>query len=295
MNIRHLEYIIAVSEHKSFIKAAEACYVSQPALSMQIKKLEDQLGVIIFERQHKQVLVTDAGKIILEKSKEIIQSVNDLTLLAKSLNEPLSGILKMGLFPTISQYILPDLLSLMQKKLPNLKLHPIEEKTPQIEAMLQSGQIDCAILAAPIDTKLFHFVSLFKDALYVALPKGHRLAKEKRISIDQLVEEPLLLLEDGHCLRTQTLAFCAQSDYPLNLERSATSLESLRHMVIASLGITVIPEIAIRFAPYQSKDIIYVPFEKPEPYREIGLVFRKSYSNQQLEETLTQLLIEHFK
>lgn len=293
MNIRDLEYIIAVSEQKSFIKASEVCFVSQPALSMQIKKLEDELDVILFERQYKTVILTEAGKAIVEKAKIILAEVNNLKQLAKSFHSPLSGILKMGLFPTIAQYILPDILKIFQKDLPDLLLHPVEEKTPIIEKMLNSGEIDCAILASPVDEHLFSFNPIFKDQLYAAVPAKHKLANEKTINLNQLTKEPLLLLEEGHCLRSQTLSFCAQSEHPLNINRTTTSLESLRHMVLAGFGVTIIPEIAIKGALFNSDQIRYISFDKAS-FRQIGLVFRKTNPNKLLETKLTESLKKYF-
>ncbi|MCF6776332.1 LysR substrate-binding domain-containing protein [Thiotrichales bacterium 19X7-9] len=294
MNIRDLEYIVAIADEKSFIKASQLCFVSQPALSMQVKKLEDQLGVVLFERQHKNILLTEAGEIIVNKARAILQSVNDLKLVAKSYHQPLKGVLKFGLFPTIAQYILPDLLEVFQNNFSGMQLHPVEEKTPLIELQLKEGQLDCALLAAPVDEQIFKFIPLFDDYLVAAVPKGHTLTKLKQITLKDLVEEPLLLLEEGHCLRTQALEFCAQSEHPFNIDRTTTSLESLRHMVASGLGVTVIPEVAIKYSPYQSDKIHYIPFKAPKPYRKVGLVFRKSHPNYILHNTLSEKLIRHF-
>ncbi|MCF6766214.1 LysR substrate-binding domain-containing protein [Thiotrichales bacterium 19S3-7] len=294
MNIRDLEYIVAVAEEKSFVKASQLCFVSQPALSMQVKKLEDQLGIVIFERQHKQVLLTKAGDVIVTKAKEVLQQVNDLKLIAKRFVQPLKGVLKFGLFPTIAQYILPDLLEVLQNNFSDMQLHPVEEKTPIIEAQLKEGNLDCALLAAPVDERIFRFIPLFDDYLFAAVPKMHPLTELKQVSLKDFAEEPLLLLEEGHCLRTQALEFCAKSEHPFNINRTTTSLESLRHMVASGLGVTVIPEIAIKYSPYQSQQIAYIPFSSPKPFRKIGLVFRKSHPNHTLQEQLSKKLIEHF-
>ncbi|PCI72455.1 MAG: DNA-binding transcriptional regulator OxyR [Piscirickettsiaceae bacterium] len=289
MNLRDLSYIVAVAELKSFVKAADRCFVSQPTLSMQIKKLEESLGVKIFERNNKRVLITDIGADIISKAKLILQNADDITELANNAQQPLAGNLRLGAFPTLAAYILPDLVPLIKNELPDLRLILIEEKTDTLIKQLKDGEIDAALLAAPIKSDALTFTTLFDDAFKLAVSSQHHLSNKSTVTPADIIGEPLLLLDEGHCLRDQALQFCQLNGAKEEQNVRATSLETLRQMVRANTGITFIPEVAIRDTD-NDNNIQYIPFEKPQPKRTICLVWRKTSPKKQLMDLLTQLL-----
>lgn len=272
MNIRDLKYLVAVADFKSFRKAADATFVSQPTLSMQIKKLEEFLQVTLIERTNKKVLITPIGQEIVDKSRKILSEVDSITDLAKASKNPLEGELKLGAFPTIAPYLFPKVISDINKKLPAIKLLLVEEKTESLITKLKAGKIDVAFLALPIHENELETKHVFTEDFYLAVPKSRALAKKKSVTIKDIEDEKLMLLEDGHCLRDQALEVCANTGAMEDKSFRATSLETLRSMVSAGSGITLMPELAIR----DDKNITYIPFANPKPHREIGLVWRKS-------------------
>ena len=303
MNLRDLKYIVAVAETKSFVKAAEQCFVSQPTLSMQIKKLENSLNIKIFERNNKHVLVTEIGKQVIETAKRILQDAEHISILAKHEQDPFAGDFTLGAFPTIAPYILPKLIPLIKKKLPNLRLILIEEKTDILLHKLKTGLIDAALLAGPLHDESLIAEKLFDDEFKLAVATNHPLAEQTIINPDELTNQPLLLLDEGHCLRDQALQFCQLSgiDEEQNVipdeidvyfieEQNvrATSLETLRQMVIAGTGITFMPTIAIQ---NNDDNIRYIPFEEPKPKRTIYLVSRQTNPRTELIKQLKNLCV----
>ncbi|WP_020162702.1 LysR substrate-binding domain-containing protein [Cycloclasticus pugetii] len=288
MNLRDLKYIVAVAETKSFVKAAEQCFVSQPTLSMQIKKLENSLNIKIFERNNKHVLVTEIGKQVIETAKRILQDAEHISILAKHEQDPFAGDFTLGAFPTIAPYILPKLIPLIKKKLPNLRLILVEEKTDILLHKLKTGLIDAALLAGPIHDESLIAENLFDDEFKLAVATNHPLAEQTIINPDELTNQPLLLLDEGHCLRDQALQFCQLSGIDEEQNVRATSLETLRQMVIAGTGITFIPTIAIQ---NNDDNIRYIPFEEPKPKRTIYLVSRQTNPRTELIKQLKNLCV----
>jgi len=288
MNLRDLKYIVAVAETKSFVNAAEKCFVSQPTLSMQIKKLEAFLNVKIFERNNKRILVTGIGQQIIETARRILQDAEHIKALAKNEQDPFAGNFTLGAFPTLAPYILPKLIPLIKEELPKLRLILVEEKTNMLLQQLKEGLIDAALLAGPIDDDMLLMEKLFDDEFKLAIAKNHPLAKQTIISPDELIGQPLLLLDEGHCLRDQALQFCQLNDVDEEQNVRATSLETLRQMVIAGTGITFMPNIAIQ---NNNDNICYIPFEEPQPKRTIYLVSRKTNPRTKLMEQLKELII----
>ncbi len=272
MNIRDLEYIVAIAKYKNFNKAAQICFVSQPALSMQVKKLEEELGVAIFERFQKSIFVTPIGEEIIAKAQGLLTLAQDIKRAANLYNKEEAKLFKVGLFPTLAQYLLPGLIRISQQEKSTVNIYPIEEKTDTLIQMLQNGQIDAAFIAKTSLPQGMDFIPLFKDKFKLAVYDGHSLSKQKKVDITKLNDEAMLFLEKGHCLRDQILAL--DLNPAQSIQCNATGLETLRQMVIAKLGITIIPEIATVFSPY--KGIHYIDFIEPIPYREIGLIYRKS-------------------
>lgn len=290
MNLRDLKYIVAVAETKSFVKAAEQCFVSQPTLSMQIKKLENSLNIKIFERNNKHVLVTEIGKQVIETAKRILQDAEHISILAKHEQDPFAGDFTLGAFPTIAPYILPKLIPLIRKKLPNLRLILVEEKTDILLHKLKTGLIDAALLAGPVHNESLIAEKLFDDEFKLAVATNHPLAEQTTINPDELTNQPLLLLDEGHCLRDQALKFCQLSGIDEEQNVRATSLETLRQMVIAGTGITFMPTIAVQ---NNDDNIRYIPFEEPKPKRTIYLVSRQTNPRTELIKQLKSLCVNN--
>lgn len=287
MNLRDLKYIVAVAHTKSFVKAAQQCFVSQPTLSMQVKKLEDSLGVKIFERNNKRVLITDVGELIIATAKHILQDVDLIEEISANAQNPLAGNFKLGAFPTLASYILPSLVPLIKNQLPHIRLILVEEKTDTLIQQLKNGDLDAALLAAPIKEDDLVAERLFDDIFKLAVSAQHHLAKQASINPSDLVGEPLLLLDEGHCLRDQALQFCQLNGAEEEQNVRATSLETLRQMVRANTGITFMPDIAIQ---NDDSNIRYIPFREPQPQRTICLVWRKTTPKSLLINKLKQLI-----
>lgn len=286
MNIRDLRYFLAVNQYKHFRKAAEACCVSQPALSMQLKKLEDELGVPLFERGNKTPLVTDVGQTILPLAQQVIRQVDAIKEIAATAHDPFAGQLKLGAFPTLAPYLFPKVIKKINKKLPKLTLLLVEEKTEVLLQQLLSGELDAALLALPIHEPHLQYQLLFEDPFYLAVAKTHALADLKKISQAKLHEQTLLLLSQGHCLRDQALDVCHSSAAVEDASFRATSLETLRQMVAIDSGITLMPQIARS----KSDGLQYIPFTKPVPSRKIAMVWRKQCHKQPCIEVINEVI-----
>lgn len=278
MNIRDIEYIEAVVRYRHFGRAAEACNVSQPTLSTQIKKCEDELGIRIFERQNKKVSITPEGERFMQHAQEILNHYQAIKN-SININQPFNSEVRLGVFPTLAPYLLPKIIPQLYAKHKELKLFLFESKSEEILEQLQEGKLDCAILASELKTKTFDSVELFFDPFFVALPAKHALSSKKSLSLEE-VENELLLLEEGHCLREQTLEVCNSLLSDKSRQFNATSLETLRYMVSGGIGITLIPA----SAAVATKNLVYVPLKEKKIGRKIYFIYKKdSYKNQALE------------
>ncbi len=286
MNLRDLEYLVAVDKHQHFGKAADSCYVSQPALSMQISKLEDVLGVKLFERTNKKVMTTKIGKDIIARAKNILKEADDIVKLAKSSQNPKAGEIYIGAFPTLSPYYFPKIIPLISEKLPDLKVFLVEDKTDNLLAMLGSGELDMAFLVMPAGDDSLESQYLFDDEFLLCTPKNHPLAKRKFISQKDINMNELLLLEEGHCLREQALSFCSLTNAAEHQDFRATSLETLRQMVATGAGVTLIPKLAKR----EGDNVAYIPFSKPAPSRKIGAFWRHNCARKSTVSEMVKLL-----
>lgn len=273
MNIKDLQYFLAVAELEHFGKAAKQCYVSQPTLSGQIKKLEQQLGITLFERTNRRVMLTEVGQQVANAARRVLHEVDTIHDIAKSCSDPMSGKFRLGAFPTLASYIFPDLVPQIKNVTPNLRLILIEEKTTELIDRLRHGEIDAALLALPVHDDLLMAKRLFDDEFMLATPSGHELSRHSMVEQHMLSMHSLLLLEEGHCMRDQALELCQLHGMSQELDFKATSLETLRQMVKAGTGITLIPKIAIG---EHDEGIDYIPFTEPAPTRTIGLVWRKT-------------------
>ncbi|MCP9268144.1 DNA-binding transcriptional regulator OxyR [Xenorhabdus sp. XENO-1] len=273
MNIRDLEYLVALAEYRHFRRAADSCHVSQPTLSGQIRKLEDELGVMLLERTSRKVLFTQQGMLLVEQAKTVLREVKVLQEMASLQGESMSGPLHIGLIPTVGPYILSLIIPELHKLFPKLEMYLHEAQTQNLLAQLDSGKLDCAILALVKETEAFIEVPLFEEPMKLAIYEGHRWANRAYIKMEELAGEKLLMLEDGHCLRDQAMGFCFQAGAKEDTHFRATSLETLRNMVSAGSGITLLPDLAV---PKERKrdGVCYLECIEPEPKRTIILVYR---------------------
>ena len=276
LKLKDLRYLVAVADTRHFGRAAERSFVSQPTLSAQLKKLEEYLGVQLIERAPKRVSLTAAGEQIVERARRILEAGEEIVELAKGHRDPLAGRLKLALLPTIGPYLLPNVAAKLRKSLPRLELMLYEYQTDVMLEKLHAGEIDVGILAFPVPMDGLDSFELYKEPFMVALPANHRLASRASIRVEDLNHETLLLLEDGHCLRDQALDICSSADVHEKQDFRATSLETLRQMVAAGVGITLLPELAGRGAYGAARGVTIKPFVKPIPARTIGAVWRKS-------------------
>lgn len=273
MTLREFEYVVAVADTLSFSRAAERCHVSQPTLSAQIKKMEDALGVTIFERNNRNVYVTQTGAEIVSSARKVLSEVTVMREVARAARDPFSGRFRLGAFPTLASYLFPKVLPQIKSTMPNLHLILVEEKTDELLARLKSGTLDAAFIALPVNEPALLYRKLFDDPFYLAAPPDHPLVNAGPIDTAELRHHPLLLLEEGHCLRDQALDICHVIGTTEQTDYRATSLETLRQMVKVGSGLTLMPELATDHA---DTDIAYVPFIAPVPHRTIGLVWRKT-------------------
>jgi LysR family hydrogen peroxide-inducible transcriptional activator len=276
MNLKDLKYLVALADTGHFGKAAERSFVSQPTLSAQLKKLEEYLGVKLVERQPKNVQLTDVGKQIVVRARRMLDEGDEIIALARSNTDPLAGKLKMALIPTIGPYLLPRVMQKIRKALPQLGLMLYEYQTEPLLKRLRDGEIDVGIIALPALAEGVESRALYEEAFTVALPVHHPLAAKSSIKVADLKGQTLLLLEDGHCLRDQALEVCSRVDVREAEDFRATSLETLRQMVVAGLGLTLLPELAVESPFGSQRGLTIRRFGKPVPARTVGAVWRKS-------------------
>ena len=276
MNLRDLRYLIALADLRHFGRAAAACHVSQPTLSTQIRKLEEELGVQLIERAPRQVMLTPVGVDIVERARRIVADVEQMRESARRTVDPEAGSVRLGLFPTLAPYLLPHVVPNIRVRFPRLELLLVEEKTEVVLQMLREGRLDAAVLALPLHEDWLETELLFEEPFILAMPLDHPLARHRELKLSELSEQHLLLLEDGHCLRDQALAVCQLAGAGEKEGFRATSLETLRQMVAAGVGMTLLPILAVKPPVPSSGSIRLVPFRRPTPTRKLALVWRKS-------------------
>ena len=289
MNLRDLKYLIALADLRHFGKAADACFVSQPTLSTQVRKLEEELGVTLVERAPRKVMLTATGQDVVQRARRIVADVEQMREAARRSKDPESGSLRLGVFPTLAPYLLPHVVPQLRERFPQLELLLVEEKSDVLLQRLREGRLDAALLALPVHDEQLHAEFLFEEAFVLAAPQGHELATRTSLHVDELSDETLLLLEDGHCLRDQALDVCRLSGAQEKSGFRATSLETLRQMVAAGVGVTLLPALSVHAPIVQPANIRLVKFREPSPSRRIALVWRKSSA---MEAFLQQLAAE---
>jgi LysR family hydrogen peroxide-inducible transcriptional activator len=271
--LRQLQYLVAVADTRSFRAAAERCHVAQPSLSAQIAQVESALGATLFERERRPLLVTPAGEALIARARVLLRQAGDLVGAARAFEDPLSGTLRLGLIPTISPYLLPEVAHALRRDLPRLELVFVEDKTAVLVRQLERGELDAALLALEADTADLETVSLARDPFVLAVPRDHRLAKRKQaVKSSELSGENVLLLDDGHCFREQALTYCEHAKVE-ELGFRATSLATLTQMVAGGLGVTLLPSLAV---PIENRrgDLATLRLSSPEPARTLGLAYR---------------------
>ena len=289
--LRQLEYVVAVADHLHFGRAAAACLVTQPGLSTQIQQLEELLGVTIFERSRRKVLVTGEGERIVARARETLRAADELVRTAHESRRPLEGDLRLGVIPTIAPYLLPRVLPQVRARYPKLKLLLTEERTESLVRGLREGRLDLLLLALPIDGDDLASMELCKEPFVLVAPEGHRLAKRQNASQEELAAEPILLLEEGHCLRQQALELCSRVGATEYSSFRATSMTTLVQMVANGLGATLIPSLALPVE--MTKGLVARRFKRPAPTRTLGLLWRKSSGREASFRLLGELLAAH--
>jgi len=283
MTLTELKYIVAVARERHFGRAAEACFVSQPTLSVAIRKLEDELGVVLFERGGSEVGITPIGLRVIAQAQKVLEESANLREVARQGHDPLAGPLRVGVIHTVGPYLLPRLVPKQIEMTPQMPLLLQENYTMRLLELLRQGEIDCAIVALPVPESGLLTAPLYDEAFHVAVPVQHPWAKRERIDAGELKNETMLLLGIGHCFRDQVLEVCPElSRYSATSEGiqrtfEGSSLETIRHMVAAGIGVTVLPASSLAMSGLESALLTYIPFSDPVPERRVVLAWRKSF------------------
>lgn len=290
MNLRALQYLVAVADERNFSRAAENCYVSQPTLSTQIKKLEEELGVQLVERNPRRVMLTPAGEQVVARARDILQQVGVIKETARRARDPEAGRIRLGIFPTLGPYLLPHVLPAIRKRFPRLELLLYEIKTEEVLARLREGKLDAGVLALPVPDEGFEVRKLFEEPFVLATPADHPLARQPDIGLDDLRDGPVLLLEDGHCLRDQALEVCQLVGAEEKEGFRATSLETLRQMVASGIGVTLLPTLSVKSPVPKTNRLALRRLPDPMPSRRIALLWRQSSGLGELMEKLAEVI-----
>ncbi len=295
MTLTELRYIVAVAREKHFGRAAEACFVSQPTLSVAVKKLEEELGVVLFERGPGEVTLTPAGKRIVEQAQRVIEEASRIKEIAAAGRDPLAGTLRLGAIYTIGPYLLPKLIPILRRQAPAMQLLIQENFTHVLGEMLKNGEVDAILIALPYEDAGVATRALYDEPFFVAVPKGHAWEGRKRVTSEELTGESLLLLGEGHCFRDQVLEIChtvrARERSGLSRAVEGGSLETIRQMVAGGVGVTVLPATSLDARGTAGELIRVLPFAKPVPVRRVGLAWRKSFPRPEAIEALRKAIL----
>lgn len=296
MTLTELKYVLAVAQEKHFSRAAEACFVSQPTLSVAIKKLEDELGVMLFERSGGgEIGITPAGERVAEQAAYIFELVDGIKDLAAEAKDELQGPVRLGAIYTIAPYLLPELIPQLHERAPLMPLLLEENYTRVLTEKLKKGELDAMIVATPVDDPSILALPLYEEPFVVAVPSGHPWKKRKSIASTDLEQENLLLLGSGHCFRDQVLKVCPALNRSagdgLQKTLESSSLETIRHMVASGVGTTVLPCTATRLHSSSDTLLAYRPFTKPAPTRQVSLAWRKSFPRPRAIEAIRQSVL----
>lgn len=276
MTLTELRYIVAVARERHFGRAAEQCHVSQPSLSVSVMKLEDELGVKVFERTKTEVLVTEIGKQVVAQAERALHEAESVKLVAAAGKDQLRGALRLGVIHTIAPYLLPALVAALRDKARDMPLDIEENTTESLDRMLREAAIDVAVLALPDDAPGIETQAIYEEEFKLIVPAGHSWARRRSVSASELLDENLLLLSIGHCFRDQVLEACSRFNHPLESGKQGNSLETLRSMVASGLGITVLPATALTDRSLNTL-IKVLPFSAPVPSRRVALAWRQGF------------------
>ena len=279
MNLQDLRYLVTLASERHFRRAAELCFVTQPALSLSIRKLEEELGVVIFERTRNDITVTPIGQGIIEQAQRVLDEASQLVTLAQAAQDPLQGVFRLGVIHTVAPYLLPDLIPALVALAPNMPLAIEENTTASLEQSLQSGQLDAIVIALPFGGGAVTTQALYDENFVVIVPKKHAWAQRGSIAAHELSTEKVLLLDSGHCFSNQVAEACPTVQRMASQVQSGNSLETIRNMVASGLGISVLPSSADT-PRYRSPLLQAVPFTEPAPSRRIALAWRTRYPRQ---------------
>tara|TARA_R110001599_G_scaffold353676_1_gene595064 strand:- start:92143 stop:93090 length:948 start_codon:yes stop_codon:yes gene_type:complete len=297
MTLTELKYIVAVAREKHFGHAAEACFVAQPTLSVAIKKLEEELGVTLFERGGSEISMTPLGVQIVAQAERVLEQTAAIKEIAKQNKDPLVGPFRLGIIYTIAPYLLPPLVKAMIERVPQMPLVLQENFTVRLLELLRQGELDAIVVALPFPDQGLAVQAVYDEPFVVAVPKGHPWAGRESVSNDDLKSETMLLLGNGHCFRDQVLEVCPEmSRYATGSDGIArtfegSSLETIRHMVASGIGITVLPQASIADMSTNDGMLRYIPFSQPAPSRRVVLVWRKSFTRGAAIEAVRQALL----
>jgi LysR family hydrogen peroxide-inducible transcriptional activator len=289
-SVRQLECIVAVADAGHFGRAAEACFITQPALSAQVRQLEELLEVRLFERDRRGVITTTAGKEIVARARRILVDLDELVEAARCVRAPLSGTLRLGVIPTVAPYLLPRVLPRVRRRHRALHLRLREDQTGELVAELEAGRLDLLLLALEADLGDARTLPLFRDEFVVVMPRSHPLARRKTLRESDLEGASVLLLDDGHCLRDQALAVCGSQRTTELADLRATSLNTLTQMLVETDALTLLPEMAVAVETRGRRDLVVRPFRAPRPYRTIGLAWRRTSARGEEFEQLAESL-----
>ena len=287
MTLNELRFIVAVAQERNFRRAAEKAYISQPALSLAIQKLEEELGVKLFERGRSDVTVTPVGNAIVEQAQRVLEEAEQILKIAAQGKDQLSTPLRVGIIHSVSPYLLPDLIPELHKIAPQMALEVEENITANLEAMLRNGKLDVIVIALPFGDANILTHPMYDEPFEVVVNKTHRWAARRSIKAPELAEEKVLLLDAGHCFSNQVAEACPDLARRNTPPQQGTSLETIRNMVASGMGITVLPASA-NSPRYRSSLLTIIPFAKPVPARRIALAWRKSFARTQAIEALAQ-------
>ena len=290
MTLTELRYVVALAQERHFGRAAQKCFVTQPTLSLALAKLEDELGMKLFERNKNEVLVTPRGQQVVDQARRVLDEVAKIQHIARGSQDQLAGALRIGVIPTIGPYLLPELVPILRKKAPAMPLVIEENLTGNLAPMLREGELDVVIIALPFAMPGVKTDFVYEEPFSVVVPQDHRWATRKALKPSELAEENLLVLNSGHCFRDQVMEACpGQANTALPDGRAGSSLETIRNMVASGLGVSVLPATAL-VPRYASKLLHIVPFASPAPSRKIALAWRASFDRPLAVETLSEAI-----
>ncbi|HFB66142.1 MAG TPA: hydrogen peroxide-inducible genes activator [Aeromonadales bacterium] len=294
MTLTELKYIVAVAREKHFGHAAERCFVSQPTLSVAIRKLEEELGISIFERGRSNVSTTEKGRAIVARAQQLLDDAEALKSFAKNEQDPLSGTLKLGTIFTIAPYLLPSLVPEVKAMAKDMPLQLDEDYTANLRVKLRQGQLDAIIISLPFTEPECEIIDLYDEPFVALLPEKHNLLKKKELKLIELAKENLMLLGPGHCFRDQILTLCPECQQSMDTESESmiqgSSLETLRQMVVSGLGVTILPASAVSDDHLQKGLLATRPFKEPVPRRRVSLVYRKRFGRKKAIDLLAQAI-----